>query len=597
MTDKTGKIYSRFKGRRFNDIFPEIDVYYESDFFLYCNSYKLMVPIKRRPHGNLNIFELTILRMYNLHFWTSEDLADRIGMELDFINFVILSLKERGYLTEDGIITDKGSKEICQSLTDENTVDDEEYVTARIFAIKKSGELLPIICLDEQDIKFCEVDTDAKIIRGAFGASAGFEKAFKFHYYNSGKADRSRVKPKKVQIIKLFQDYNRICRNTNNSIIKYKGSDLSVEFAEDVFIHLKAIMQRNNVSVNVISDGLVSNDSVVVNFFETEGNLHFFDNLYERANRFKEKHECEVGVPRKRYYQITAALNILPQKGSSFEEREQANRTNNKVVRNLFAALEWALHFYLQQHPIKDSLKMAMLTQSSNENKHLALKAAKKLGFDTDNVSKNKSEILLSQAHGYKLQHYFNSTNPQPNMDVLLPLCLVQAVNDNGHIWDDIAIEFPRLLSSRKDANLLTNTMHSSEKSSNDISCAESIQGESSNTPEQVFLDEQAEHKEVKNVRFSLPLLREIAKITRHSADKVYIGYIKAMSWYNDVEKLIKLLLPDYNVNTQDSIGEDNLALQKVGDINALKEWFSPLDLQKFASGLAEEILSVSLRF
>ena len=146
-------------------------------------------------------------------------------------------------------------------------------------------------------------------------------------------------------------------------------------------------------------------------------------------------------------------------------------------MRNLFAALEWALHFYLQQHPIKDSLKMAMLTQSSNENKHLALKAAKKLGFDTDNVSKNKSEILLSQAHGYKLQHYFNSTNPQPNMDVLLPLCLVQAVNDNGHIWDDIAIEFPRLLSSRKDANLLTNTMHSSEKSSNDISCAESIQG------------------------------------------------------------------------------------------------------------------------
>ena len=53
--------FSIFKGKKYNEVCPVVDVFWEEDFFLPCKSYRLLIPVKKKKSfGDLNIFEITV---------------------------------------------------------------------------------------------------------------------------------------------------------------------------------------------------------------------------------------------------------------------------------------------------------------------------------------------------------------------------------------------------------------------------------------------------------------------------------------------------------------------------------------------------------
>ena len=423
MSINTARWYSLFNNKSYADTFPDIDVYFEDDIMLACGSFSIMIPVKAKRNLSLNIFEMTVLRLFALHPWSIGDLENRIGMEKDFLTFIISGLKEKGYLTEEGILTKLGQDEIVNN----EESDREEYITARIFTIKKTGELLPLICLDEKDIKLGETDSETKRLKYTVGSSAGTEKNKNCKYYSSGYKIKNPVLPSQTAIIKLLKDFRRLRRYDDRKLGKVKSGQIACTYAGDVFIHMKAVLQTNNLKYAIVSDGFVSNNSIVLNYLESEEQLNFLEHLYDKADRFLGNEKVNKRQTSKKYSEIRNFLNAAqPYKGENNIERDKANKKNMQVVRNLYAAVEWALYYYLMKNPPRENTLSIFRRQNMYENKILAVKSAKKLGFVFGTRPGEGSDALLSMATGYKIKQAWRKDNAVPNLDVLLPLCLIQ---------------------------------------------------------------------------------------------------------------------------------------------------------------------------
>lgn len=544
---------------------------------------------------------MTVLRLFSLHPWTIGDLENRIGMEKDFLTFIISGLKEKGYLSEEGILTKLGQDEIANN----EESDYEEYITARIFTIKKTGELLPLICFDEKDIKIGETDSETKRIRFTVGSSAGTEKNKTSKYYSTGYKIKNPIVPSQTAIMKLLNDFKRLRRYDDRNIGKVKSGQIACTYAGDVFIHMKAVLQTNNLKYVIVSDGFVNNNSIVLNYLESEQQLNFLERLYDKADRLLGNEKVERKQTSKKYPEIRNFLDeVQPCKGENNIERDKASKKNMQVVRNLHAAVEWALYYYLMKNPPREHTFSIFKRQNMYENKILAVKAAKKLGFVFGTRPGDGSDALLSMATGYKIKQAWRKDNAVPNLDILLPLCLIQGAEASSSEWLDIVREFPFLFGrvpinaknkNRNDKKWNNRTINTSDNIGLDESQLKSEGNNFVNADAEQRSKEDDERDKINRVKFNLSMLRRNANATRHNSENVgKIDYIKAQGWYNNVVKLISMLLPDFDKVINVVSDDDNYATRMVNDINGLKEWFTPLELRRFPQGLYNEILNVS---
>lgn len=605
MLDNIASCYSFYGKKSYSDMFSNIDVYYEYDFFLACKSYCVLVPVKGEYESKLNIFELTVLRLFSLQYWSNEDLAEKMGVELDFVNFIVVSLQEKQYLTEDGKLTELAHQEVNGSVNSEGKI---EYKTARIFALKQSNELLPVICFNENNIVTGEINRDRHSVSFSIGSSAGTEKRVPYRYYSSGKSEKRSEIPSKNDVVRLFADYRRLHKKGYTNVQNLQGSQLSIEASKDVFVHFKAVLQRNNLDVKIISDGLAQNDNQVVAYFESLNEFDFFAKLFERANIARNKKNERTNNLNTKYNQITKFLQKShPKKGNNRSERKDAQRHNWKAISNLFAALEWSLHFYIQNNAIDNTMLKCMKEQDRFENGKLAYKMAQKLGFVIPHLKADLSRKLLNQASGNKIANYYNSKIITPNMDLLLPLCLVQAGNDSSSAWHEIAVKYPGLLGALETGvknfadDKITEDIESSQEELQDTNLDteeetnETVDEDETANPTDIEYTEE-ELKLIANVKFNFFLMREMAKQVRHNdKERDFVDYIKVKAWYDKVYELIKLLLPDYD-SMETVICNEDLADQMVGDITSILSAFnfSMLDLQKLPEAMYREILSIS---
>ena len=93
MYDNKAKVFSNFGNKHYTELFPGADVYFEKDILLACNSFRVLVPTKAQVEKELNIFEITVLRLLEIRFFTNDELAHKMGAEQDFVNFIVASLK------------------------------------------------------------------------------------------------------------------------------------------------------------------------------------------------------------------------------------------------------------------------------------------------------------------------------------------------------------------------------------------------------------------------------------------------------------------------------------------------------------------------
>ena len=97
------KVFSLFKTKNYAEIFPNISILGKKvDFYLECNSYDVILPVKVRGNSKLDIFEEAVLKLIAYKTTTVEDMADILCLTRDLINFITIRLQEVGLLEDNG---------------------------------------------------------------------------------------------------------------------------------------------------------------------------------------------------------------------------------------------------------------------------------------------------------------------------------------------------------------------------------------------------------------------------------------------------------------------------------------------------------------
>ena len=135
-------------------------------------------------------------------------------------------------------MTDKGTAVIGEAANMDQAV---ALRSARIFALKGTLDLLPIICFDESEIQKGKTIGNKKL-RIAVGDNAGTKQEKDYRYY-SIKSVKSDGVPSRKTVEQLFREYIKLSDRLGMGYrLSDMNSDIDVEPAADVFIHFKAIL-------------------------------------------------------------------------------------------------------------------------------------------------------------------------------------------------------------------------------------------------------------------------------------------------------------------------------------------------------------------
>lgn len=567
--------FSIFKGKKYNEVCPVVDVFWEEDFFLPCKSYRLLIPVKKKKSfGDLNIFEITVLKLLHLQKMDAEELSDLICCDADFISFIIISLVEREYLDDKYNLTDKGTAVIGEAANMDQAV---ALRSARIFALKGTLDLLPIICFDESEIQKGKTIGNKKL-RIAVGDNAGTKQEKDYRYY-SIKSVKSDGVPSRKTVEQLFREYIKLSDRLGMGYrLSDMNSDIDVEPAADVFIHFKAILQNGHIASEscMISDGFlgISSNSMVVKYLQENKELNFYENLLNRAGQKEMNSTKKVAQPMLRYAQVKKFLSkVQISSGNSLDELEKSKQKNINNIRYLYAALEWAFHYYVKINNIDSSVWNLLESGNSRDNSKLLKKMCERLGLNA------YDGYLLSRCNGYELKKYHRSDSPVPRLEFLIPLCIADA-NYNDSDFLKLMEKMPCFMNSdRRLPDLST--------------IVKNVIVEASDTEEQSDAEKAAIENYLWNMPFSLVPLKGKANECRHGhvdVDKYIIEY-----WLKKVREIIEILLPDFGGNViSDGDRKENASRDK---INALVSIWGILDSNVFNrldSHIQQELLNMA---
>lgn len=409
----SASVYSVFRKKGFSEIFSGIDVMGEYDFFLNCDSYQILLPRQPKVITGLNIFEQTLLKLLRIRpMMTTDELKELTCLKADFVSAVIVSLIERGYLTEDSRPTDKAD-ELALSR------DDTEKTGVRLFALRGTDRLISIVCWDESNI--IQGEYIGKNIRAGWG-TVGTERAI-FGQARSYKYDIPQRPSGDSALSLLKAESKRIKRANiiNDTVIKKP----TLENAGSVFIHLKAIVQRGNVKEVLVSDGIWASNDDIVGYIR-EADPGFFAEIIRKAAGTPGNSQNKQTNHRTGKYRELKAIRAKTGSFSGALNKDDMNaaRDNNlAAMKNLFDAVEWTLYYYVQNNKPDSQILGTFFSQRPNDNMKLSMKAAENIGLF---IARNDAE-LFSRCDGQLLQRDLSSEQPIPNLDRLLPLCIVEA--------------------------------------------------------------------------------------------------------------------------------------------------------------------------
>lgn len=406
-------VYSVFRKKGFSEVFSGIDVMGEYDFFLNCDSYQILLPKQPKVITELNIFERTLLKLLRIRpMMTTEELKDLTCLKADFVSAVIASLIERGYLTEDSQPTDKASE---LSSNQDNT----EKTGVRLFALRGTDRLISVVCWDESSI--IQGEYINKNIRASWG-SVGTERSV-FGQARSYKFDEQHRPSGEAALSRLKAESKRLKRAniSSDSVLKKP----TLENAGPVFLHLKAIVQRGNVSEVLVSDGIWASNDDLVSYIR-EADPGFSAEVLRKAastpgNLQDKREKSHTGK-----YRALKAIREKTSNSSSALNKDDMNAARDHrltAMKYLFDAVEWTLYYYLQNNRPDEQILGAFFSQHANDNMKLVMKAAENIGLF---IGRNEAE-LFSRCDGQLLRRDLDSEQPVPNLDRLLPLCIVEA--------------------------------------------------------------------------------------------------------------------------------------------------------------------------
>lgn len=439
------KVFSLFGKRTYNEMFPNVMTLGDKvDFFLECSSYDVMIPIRSKVEKKLDIFEEAVLKLINFKSTSAKEMADILCLTEDLVNFILIRLQEMNLVEKNGMdLTSKG-KEYINVENEKKDDTPTEYTHAKLFVLKKTGEILPYIHKGEF------ISENVEEFKGAFiTLKCGTEGNFKKIKGKTLKQDRNDRKKSILQsdsIRKALSKFNRI----TSQMPQYNDFDFSYELAmdntssDDIYFHMQAVVQDGNIGEILISDGLVMNVDFIGQYIQRYY-PDFILNVKERAtrsviqqsddedileikeNKYKNESFRELEDLFKKINEVPALIDINNDEENLNQDQIQAQKAQQKqFLLDCYAAFEWCFYYYDLMNPLSSYMNDVIKNQSAYQNRKTIIQMAEKIGVsNTDRYSG-----LFSIFDDKKVSQMYKSKIP--TLRIALSIAVLTAADDEN---------------------------------------------------------------------------------------------------------------------------------------------------------------------
>lgn len=456
------KVISLFKTKSYEDVFPRISILGEKvDFFIECSSYDVILPVKAKSESKLDLFEEAVLKFLNYKVTTDQEIADILCLTPDLINFIIIRLQEMGLLNDKKSLTKDG--EAYLNIVRNDAIEQNiEYVQAKIFVLKQTGEILPYVQCGELIGQPIE-NLSGRLLTVDYG-TAGSPLQVKGLILSQGKG-RTNVNLLDSSVIRSTIDkYNKIVQEKlNYKVIEY-AKDWAIEntVSDNVYFHMQAVIQEGNIDEILVSDGLVVNVDIVKNYIK-KNHSELISILKERCTKniiTDDSTETLNLAGNSKFRELNKLMKKIKESSMIYEDKDdeetlglkkdenQALQSEQKkFLLNCYAGFEWALYYYVKKYPLNSSIRRVVESQTPVQNAAMLLEMAQKIGV---RYPKNYENLF----YGFdikRVQRVFKTDTPE--LRVVLALAIITSVHNNES-------EFRSLFRRRQGLFRILNDLH-----------------------------------------------------------------------------------------------------------------------------------------
>lgn len=438
----TLKVFSLFKTKSYEELFPSVSILGRKvDFFLECSSYDVIVPVRVRGESKLDIFEEAVLKLVAFKSTSVKDMADILCLTPDLVNFIIIRLQEMDLLQENGKdLTEQGKSylNVDAKISDENNI---EYVQAKVFVLKQTGELLPYVNKGEFITDTIE-ELQGSILTVDYGTAGN-------PIFVKGKVlwqDKSAKRKGMLQSSEIRNGVDRFNRLVSDNV-RYDPIEYAPDWAmentssDNVLFHMQAVIQDGNVDEILVSDGFILNIDFVNQYIKRYYS-EFILMVKERATRNVLREDSgneksgQQNIKSSKYRELKKIMNRINAFPSIFTEKEESvtNQDENQMLQvdqkrfllNCYSAFEWSLFYYVLQHPINNQMRGVVENQSAYQNGRTILQMAEKIGV----YYPEKYEELFCSLDGARINRMYKSSVPE--LRVALSISIINAACDEN---------------------------------------------------------------------------------------------------------------------------------------------------------------------
>ena len=424
------KIISLFEEESYRKKFSTLEVLREEDLFLECRCYDVFISVNTLRDAQLNIFEETVLRLLGICGRSIEEIADLSCLEKDFVKAICTGLQKNNFITENNVLTDSGKNYLTQTALAENI----EEQAVRIIALPDTGQLLKIV-LQNSNYDYEGFFEGGKLSMILNSDDAGNEtKTSGFFLHCPKEKFKRNLKIPQYKVKEIISEQNFNLAENYSLNISSSGSR--------VFLHLKCALQQGAVDNLIVSDGTDIISGTLVQYLR-ENYRDYLDKLNERAAKF----QADISKnPKKfqneKYFHVKENLDAL--KNFLDEKSQDATKINSELGKNnfsrLYAAVEHALNYYLQEYPVSTMTENLLRSQTPHENYRTLIKFAREINLYTE-----KKEILLSSLSKINL-NAFKQNSKMPLLNVVLPLSIASGFENRLSPFAAAVKAMPNLL-------------------------------------------------------------------------------------------------------------------------------------------------------
>jgi len=425
----------------------------KEDILWPCHAFTVSIPHKRKH--DLNIFEETILKLTWIETGDANKIAEITCLDKELVSFIQNRLYHMDLVDDRRNITKKGHILLEKWNNDFEENVEYEYAAVTVFVDLLNGNLLPYIhtgCLEHQNIRWI----DEKFIEVNLGTT-GKPKHVTCRRIRPGKSSFWNFIPTPKDIVKTVREFRK---KYNRYVFMTKGISqapppLTIADAitvhdkpELIYLHCVALIQVGNSSL-LVTDGVGFGFSERFANYLTIQDWKWIINLKNKGvidkigvknrtdNNFSNKSYKYSEISKKLKYSQIALDKIKDIVPDSSNYEYEFKREIENGIKNLYAALEWALRQVVANNPVPE-WEQFFSNQNFRDNEKLLYGFAKKVGFSLN----EKNQKLLQVKPGAIRQIEHGKVELQP----LLALAIAGANSKAIHPLHNLAKNHPGFL-------------------------------------------------------------------------------------------------------------------------------------------------------